>query len=217
MAKILLLSDTEEPYFWDFFSKDKVQDYDVIVSCGDLKAAYLEFLVTMSNKPLLYVHGNHDTKYQDNPPGGCDSIEDQVVTVKGVRIAGLGGSMRYNEEGVYMSTEQEMQKRVKKLARKIRKAGGLDLFVTHAPATGYGDREDLAHRGFACFHEILTEFQPQVMAYGHVHRDYGGFKREYAYTGPTRIINAFGHFAVDIEVPERTEEPPKRKFWLFGR
>ena len=33
---------------------------DAIISCGDLPASYLTFLVTMANRPLFYVHGNHD-------------------------------------------------------------------------------------------------------------------------------------------------------------
>lgn len=213
---VMLLSDVEDPYFWDFYSKDKVADVDLFVSCGDLKAAYLEFLVTMANKPVLYVRGNHDTAYQKNPPGGCDCIDDQVVVVKGLRIAGLGGSMRYNEEGVYMYSEKEMSKRVRKLKKKIRKVGGLDLLVTHAPAKGFGDRDDLAHSGFKCFSEILDEYHPAVMAFGHVHRDYGGFQREYTYSDETQIINAFGHYGIEMK-PGAPENETSGRRRLFGR
>ena len=61
--KLLLISDVPDPGLWDYFSKAKLQGADAIISCGDLPAAYLTFLVTMANKPLFYVHGNHDTKY----------------------------------------------------------------------------------------------------------------------------------------------------------
>ncbi|MBQ9594056.1 MAG: metallophosphoesterase family protein, partial [Lachnospiraceae bacterium] len=83
--KLLLLSDVEDAYLYDFYSPDKLKDVDVMISCGDLKANYLEFLVTVSNKPLLYVNGNHDSAFKKNPPGGCDSLEDRVLTVKGLR------------------------------------------------------------------------------------------------------------------------------------
>ena len=40
---------------------------------GDLPASYLTFLVTMANRPLFYVHGNHDVRYENQPPEGCDA------------------------------------------------------------------------------------------------------------------------------------------------
>ena len=30
---------------------------------------------------LLYVHGNHDARYQDDPPLGCICIEDQMFHI----------------------------------------------------------------------------------------------------------------------------------------
>ena len=70
---------------------------NMIISCGDLPARYLEHVVTMANLPLLYVPGNHDTAYRAHAPEGCDSIDGRIREVAGVRIMGFGGSMRYNE------------------------------------------------------------------------------------------------------------------------
>ncbi len=53
--KILFLADEECPYLWDYYQPGRLDGYDLIVSCGDLKPSYLSFLVTMSNKPVLYV------------------------------------------------------------------------------------------------------------------------------------------------------------------
>ena len=86
----------------------------------DMKKEYLEFLVTMTGKPLLYVPGNHDKNYETDPPGGCECLDGRVMTCKGLRIAGLGGSARYNP-GPCQYTEKEMRKRTFKLERKIRK------------------------------------------------------------------------------------------------
>ncbi len=88
---ILLLSDTECPALWDFYQPERVADADIIVSCGDLKREYLEFLVTLSGKPVLYVPGNHDAGYVKNPPEGCECIDGKVFTCKGLRFLGLGG------------------------------------------------------------------------------------------------------------------------------
>ena len=94
--KLLLVSDKESPYFWDYYQPGRLDDYDLMISCGDLNAKYLSFLVTMGRAPLLYVHGNHDATYDQRPPEGCDCIEDKLVTVKGLRILGLGGSAQYS-------------------------------------------------------------------------------------------------------------------------
>ncbi len=60
--KLLVISDVPDPGLWDYFSKAKLQGADAIISCGDLPSAYLTFLVTMANRPVFYIHGNHDTK-----------------------------------------------------------------------------------------------------------------------------------------------------------
>ena len=144
--KILVIADEESKSLWDYFEKDKLEGIDLIISCGDLDPRYLSFLVTFANVPLLYVHGNHDVKYQDIPPEGCISIEDKIYVHNGVRILGLGGSMEYScKEHQY--TEKEMQKRVRKLKRQLQKHDGFDILVTHAPAYQINDGDDLPHRG----------------------------------------------------------------------
>ena len=93
--KILFIADEESKLYWDFFKKEYFEGIDLIVSCGDLKASYLSFLATMLSIPVLYVRGNHDDRYDTNPPEGCICIEDKVYVYKGVRIMGLGGSNIY--------------------------------------------------------------------------------------------------------------------------
>lgn len=83
----------------------------------------------------------------------------QRITYRGIRIAGLGGSMRYRD-GANMYTEREMAKRVRKLSRKVRMVGGCDILLTHAPAAGMGDLDDLPHRGFECFNAVLESWGP---------------------------------------------------------
>ena len=51
--KILAVSDVECPALWDYYRPERVAGVDLIISCGDLKREYLEFLVTMTNKPVL--------------------------------------------------------------------------------------------------------------------------------------------------------------------
>ena len=45
--KILTIADTESKNLWDYFTPDKVEGVDIIISCGDLDPRYLSFLSTM--------------------------------------------------------------------------------------------------------------------------------------------------------------------------
>ena len=195
--KILVLSDVESKYYWDFFSKDKFEGIDIIVSCGDLNAQYLSFLVTLTNLPVIYVCGNHDYKYKEKPPEGCFCIEDEIFEYKGVRFLGLGGSMLYDGRGIQF-TEKEMQSRVRKMKRKIRKAKGFDVLVTHAPAFGINDGEDLPHRGFKVFKYLIDTYSPKLFVHGHVHLNYGmKYPREDKYND-TKIVNAYERYIIEI-------------------
>ena len=51
--KILLVADEESRYYWDYYQRGRLDDIDLIISCGDLKSEYLTFLVTMGKAPLL--------------------------------------------------------------------------------------------------------------------------------------------------------------------
>lgn len=195
--KLLLVSDEESSYLWDYYRPGMLDGYDLILSAGDLKAEYLEFLVTMAHCPLLYVHGNHDGSYDRRPPEGCDCVDDRVVTVKGLRILGLGGSCRYND-GPWQFTEKQMAARVRKLWLPLRRSGGVDLILTHAPVRGYGDLDTLPHRGFETFQTLLDKYHPRYLVHGHVHLNYqAGTARTLAY-GPTTLINADGRYELEI-------------------
>ena len=170
---------------------------DLIISCGDLKANYLSFLVTMGRARVLYVHGNHDRTYEMRPPEGCDCIEDKLVTVNGLRILGLGGSIQYSG-GPHQYTERQMARRIRKLRFQLWRAGGVDLVVTHSPAQGYGDGEDYAHRGFECLLSLLDRYKPMYMVHGHVHMSYGADLPRVHQRGETTIINAYERYILDI-------------------
>ena len=195
--KILCIADEESPYFWEHYKPGRLDGVDLILSAGDLKSEYLSFLVTMGRAPLLYVHGNHDGFYEKFPPEGCDCIDGEYVNVNGLKILGLGGSMLYNH-GPHQYSEKQMRRRIRKLRRKIRRGGGIDIFVTHAPVRGYGDREDPAHLGFECFKDLIDEFHPRYMLHGHVHLSYSGAKGREHYRGETKIINACGYTYLEV-------------------
>lgn len=211
--KILAVADEECPALWDHYIPGRLKDYDLILSSGDLKASYLSFLVTMARCPVLYVHGNHDTTYDKKPPEGCDCIDDKLVVYKGLRILGLGGCRKYRP-GDFQYTEAQMRRRILRLKRQIRLAGGVDVVVTHAPPMGIGDAEDPAHRGFAAFLELIDSYHPQYLLHGHVHMRYGqNLPRHNEYNG-THVINVCERFT--LEVPDPPIPEPKKMGFFRG-
>lgn len=198
--KILGVSDEECPALWDYYQPGRLKEYDLILSCGDLSSRYLSFLVTMARCPVLYVHGNHDGAYRQEPPEGCDCIDDHIVEYNGLRILGLGGCRKYHP-GPHQYTDQQMRMRIAKLRWQLWRSGGVDIVVTHAAPEGLGDADDPAHWGFTALRELLDRYQPAYLVHGHVHLSYGhDIPRELHYNG-TRIINACGRYV--FEVPDK--------------
>ena len=198
--RILAVSDEECPALWDYYTPGKLDEYDLILGCGDLKSSYLSFLVTMSRGRLLYVPGNHDDSYDKNPPGGCENIDGHLVEYNGIRILGLGGSMRYRP-GPNQYTDREMEKRVRSVRHALKKSGGVDIVIAHAPPKGIGDLEDPAHTGFEAFVELIDEYKPALFLHGHTHLRYlPSFPREQK-RGETRVINVSERYR--LEIPDR--------------
>ena len=204
--KVLIVADEESKYLWDHYAPGRLEGIDMILSCGDLKQEYLEFLVTMLNVPCLYVRGNHDKGYAAFPPEGCECVDDRIVDVQGLRILGLGGCIRYNQ-GPFQYTEKEMMRRIRKLRWKLWRAGGVDIILTHAPPHGYGDAPDRAHLGFSCFLPLIEKYRPMYLFHGHVHPNYGyGLPKSQQYAD-TIIMNTVGWQILDIE-PRKREKLP---------
>ena len=188
--KILAVSDVEAKYYYDYYVPGKLREFDLIIACGDLRRSYLEFLATMARCPLLYVHGNHDDAFESTPPEGCICIDDKIYVHNGVRIMGLGGSYRYRE-GRHMYTEEQMQRRIRRLRFSIWRNKGFDILVTHAPARHINDMDSLSHRGFECFGSLIARYSPKYFVHGHIHRSYGSSIPQRTKSGETTIINAF--------------------------
>lgn len=193
IINITCISDEENRVLNSDLAKSKLENSEFIISAGDLKSSYLEYLTTISNKDLFYVHGNHDDHYDTKPPEGCICIDDDLVVYKGIRILGLGGSYKYSNRK-YQYTETEMKKRIRKIKHKIKKAKGVDIIVSHAPIAGYGDLEDYAHQGFECFKQLLEKYEPKYWLYGHIHSAYNARNKKIFSYKKTLIINVSDYY-----------------------
>lgn len=206
--KILTMADVESSYFWGACERKDLKKYDLILSAGDLNPQYLIYIETLSNQPLLYIHGNHDEKYAHEPPEGCECIEDRIYVHDGIRILGLGGSMRYRN-GLHQYREKDMRRRIFRLKRQLKKFGGFDILLTHAPMKDFHDADDLCHQGFAALRELVEQYQPKYFIHGHVHMNYGLKTPRLSMFGNTIVINAYHYFAFEYDDPAILEEAKK--------
>ncbi len=220
--RLLLVADEEDPYLYDHYRPGVLAGYDAILSAGDLKASYLEFMVTMANRPLYYIRGNHDGLYAQSPPQGCECIEDKLVMVNGLRVLGLGGCVRYSG-GPDQYTQAQMRRRIRRLRLALWAAGGVDLVLTHAPAAGLGDQPDPAHRGFDAFLELIDRYHPAYLVHGHVHLRYGHDIPRRLTRADTTLLNANGKYVLEIDPPAPDTVLQRRWKWytrlqkLFAR
>ena len=150
------------------------------------------------------------TAMKKKPPEGCLCADGKVVLVNGVRILGLGGSIRYRPDAQNMYTEKEMRRRIASLRGLLRRTGGFDILLTHSPILGLGDQDNRTHRGFECFGPLLEKYHPAVMVHGHVHQSYNGvgFVREREYLG-IPVINASTSWEFDLPELQPHREPTR--------
>lgn len=60
--KILCLSDYVDPLIYNQEVKNNFSDVDLILCAGDLPMDYVDFVVSMMNKPTYFIFGNHNLK-----------------------------------------------------------------------------------------------------------------------------------------------------------
>ena len=206
--KILAISDKIVDIIYTPSIEERLADVDLIISSGDLPNNYLEFIVTILNKPLFYVFGNHHRKvtYTDKGkktggPEGCINIDNRIIEYNGLLIGGLEGSMRYSP-GEHQYTDFEMCMKINRLRprlykNKLFKKRFIDILVTHAPPYKIHDEEDLCHRGFKSFNKFIESYKPKYLIHGHIHY-YGCGNKWLTEVNGTKVINAYGYQVIEI-------------------
>ena len=225
MVRILAIADEVVESLWDPMARRIAPD--LVVAAGDLPWDYLEFLQSCLDVPLVFVPGNHDPECApedphrsglyfraglptaDPRPLGGINVDGHVVDVAGLRIAGLGGCVRYRP-GPHQYTQREHARRGRRLLRRVRRLqrrspGQVDLLVTHAPPRGLGDDPDRPHEGIEALHGILEELQPQMHLHGHIHPH--GRTMDDRGVGSTVVRNVIPYRV--IELPPAGSEPAR--------
>jgi hypothetical protein len=215
-VRILAVSDEVAEGFWTA----DVRRYqpDLVVSCGDVPFELLAWINDATGAPLVFVPGNHDPDlggYRPTrrglvlragipvtppwPPGAIN-VDGRVVDVAGLRVAGLGGSRRY-EAGPNQYTDRQQSRRVRRLiarVRRLRPARPMDIVIAHAPNAGVGDSraDDPVHQGFQAFHQLVSILEPRLFLHGHIGAAAGRTER---HLGPTRVVNVFDHQVLELD------------------
>lgn len=137
--KILCVSDMIDPLIYNQNASSLFSDIDMILCAGDLPMDYVDFIVSMFNKPTYFIFGNHNLNefhyYHSSAHAPAEKrgethghgaaycgfrvIRDKTLSfvdpVTGKKtpllIAGVSGSRKYNN-GLNQYSEGEMKRRL---------------------------------------------------------------------------------------------------------
>ncbi len=206
--KILAVSDMVVDRLYSAQLAERFCGVEMILGCGDLPYSYLEFLVSALNVPLLYVPGNHDPAYDEKKLAafaqGGDYLDGKVRSVKGLNIAGFGGSIRYTPGRPHQYTQSQMYTRMSKFIPRflwfLQKHGNvLDIFISHSPPRGIHDDDDQAHVGFLAFRDFIQTFKPRFFLHGHTMVYKSNIVSPVTKVGDTTIINVYPYRVIEID------------------
>ncbi len=208
-VRLLAIADEVSPVIHSANFPGNLPSFDAILSAGDMPGEVLEFVATKASVAPLYVFGNHgyglmrspegDTPHL--PPGGCIDAHLKLLTVAGLNVLGVQGSLRYRD-GPFQYTEREFAGMLGRLAPRLwleerRRGRAVDVLLTHAPPVGPSAGQDHAHRGVPAFNRFHARWRPLLHVHGHVHLE-GGGPREYVTDTGVRVVNAFGYTLIDL-------------------
>ncbi len=187
--KILCISDIEIlNKMEENLLKQRFKDIDFIMSAGDVSNQYLDYLVSVLNKDIIIVNGNH-IYHRDHPITFAKVIDGKFLKYKGLRILGLDGCKVYSfQEHQY--TEYQMGIKILKNIFSLFK--GVDIVLSHASPAGIHDIDDGVHNGFKVFNKVITYFKPKLWIHGHIHLPNYMVHQDTDVEG-TAVSNTFGY------------------------
>ena len=203
----LTLSDVQLQQIYSARIRERFSAVDLVISCGDLPYYYQEYVISMLDKPLFFVRGNHDKMIEYSEAGnraaprGGVNLHRRVLNHKGLLLAGVEGSLRYRE-GPFQYSQFEMWMHVFSLAprmlyNKFRHGRYLDVLATHAPPKGVHDKSDLTHQGIDAFLWLIQVFQPTYHIHGHIHV-YHPDEVTLSHVGRTQVVNTYGFREINL-------------------
>lgn len=165
--KILFIADTHgmlnyEKDIVNYLSE--LNEYDCCILLGDHSTNDIRLIKDIIKTDKIFgVLGNHDgwNLYKDNE---IENINRKVIEIKGVKIAGLGGSYKYKNSNDYAMYSHEESI---KIADEIQEA---DILVSHDRPyikEQYGE----SHDGLKGITEYIYKNHVPIHIHGHIHEE----------------------------------------------
>ena len=105
--KILCVSDFVDPLIYNQNVKESFSDIDIILCAGDLPMDYIDFIVSVFNKPTYFIFGNHNLKefhyYHKNADSSAKYIDAYNHSTHGHGATYLGFKTINNEDFVMIN------------------------------------------------------------------------------------------------------------------
>lgn len=135
---------------------------DVCLLLGDLSAKDIQKIkYNITTMPIYGVLGNHDDwKLYD--AYGIENIHNKVVDVKGVKIAGLQGSIKYKNTDYPLYTDEESSN----IARSM---NGADVLISHDSPKYFHGEINFAHSGLQGVTDYCVKNKIPLNLHGHHH------------------------------------------------
>ena len=216
--KILAVSDQVVERVYSLASNGHFSDIGLILGCGDLPYAYLEFLVTVLNVPMFYVPGNHDPDF--NPADtrtkaeGGSNLDLKTVCRQNTLIGGFGGSVRYRPDGTNQYSQQESYARAfrmipRLLLNRLRYGRALDILISHSPPAGIHDDNDQPHHGLNAINWLIRFARPRIHLHGHTHFYRGNIADSETISNTTKVINVYPYKVIELTSSQTVREQSK--------
>ena len=205
--KILAVSDQVVERVYTLANNGHFKGIDLILGCGDLPYTYLEYLLTVLNRPLFYVPGNHDPDFnprdERSKADGGSNLDLETAVYNQTLIGVFGGSVRYRPDGTNQYTQSEAFQRAyqmipKLLVNRIKYRRALDILISHSPPMGIHDDNDQAHHGLKALNWLLGFAKPRYLFHGHTHFYRNNIAEFDTIIEETRIINVYPYKVIDI-------------------
>lgn len=187
--KILAFSDVHGDTGLIARVKERAQDCDVILCCGDIAPSYGKAMeiaeqIGSFDVQVLAIPGNFETPEDMDEvcqKMGWKSLHGVSAAIQGMKFFGCGGGNISPFNTLYELTEEQLKQLLKRFSGDEN-----FIFVSHCPPKGFLDEVGSGdHVGSAAIRDFTEEQQPLLQFCGHIHEN-GGKESS---IGKTKIYN----------------------------
>lgn len=193
--KIVAISDTHGNQKWH----EKIDECDILIHSGDISPMrdhssvyqidwlWKEFIPQLQKIPaknIIFIGGNHDfglqklfitdkeEDFRKNLPANIHYLRDSGIEIEGIKFWGTPWVVRLDNWAFNRNdTQSESVPSVYEYFSKIPK--GLDILISHGPASGYSDiileYGSFEHLGSEILFQEIKRACPKWVLTGHIH------------------------------------------------